>query len=608
MFCRKCGKTLLDGDRFCSYCGAQVIERNEHINLGESIEEVIYNNDESTVELPVGEKPEIGAPQKTLAQTWHEINGKNQDKQPKPHWNLEGFPVAGEESKKTEDIKVDWDKRQLLRFETMQEKKQEPKKTITDKLKSEQEILEEKKPDIFELFDKQLQDEEHLEKKSRDTLIFQREPETTLEQELFKPKNSDKIHTPVEEQIDKFYTFSKKNEEFQKLLDKEYERLKRTPDFICSEPKIPSNIEKLEINMPSEQTLKSNIIQPIGTTEDKIEEKTEELLETPEHKEKEAVLENNSLEGKKSCIEKNPEVSSEESLEKKYDEQKTEESPVLPWDEMGSPLSEFTDEDAGKKISPLAVVLGIIIALLVFEITILGIKCFLPESSAAAFINDKLGGAVNWIEMLKSDNKDQEKPKAAEAEKSKEDEAKEVNAIVKPDPVPNPDKSQLVKEALVYNTNIKSITADDSLVYTENMDYGDKNINNSKPIENNIWYEEENGNTVYYDKELVKTIIQFDSAWIDYVNKKDQTVLGFTKEGSSAYTKTKNFSNTRKITEEFDSLKIGEIRQGGNGFYLWVDEAITINEKGKTKTANYHYIYYLEPVEKQMKIVSYKKL
>lgn len=610
MFCRKCGKTLLDGDRFCSYCGAQVIERNEHINLEESVEEVIYNNDESAFEVPDGEKNAMGVQHKTLAQTWHEINGKSQDKPPKPHWNLEGFPVAGEEPRKTEDINVDWDKRQVLRFDTMQEKKQDTPKAIVDNLKEEQVILEEKKPDIFELFDKQMKDEKETEKNSKDTLIFQREPETTLEQELFKPRNNDKIHTPAEEQIDKFYTFSKKNEEFQKLLDKEYERLKKTPEFICCEPKIPSNIEKLEINMPSEQTLNSNIIPPIEKTEEKIEEEIEVSQEQFESKDNkvEGILPKNSLEKNEECTEKNPEELPKNSLDKEFNEQKTEETPVLPWDEMESPLSEFTDEDAGKKISSLAVLLTVIIALLVFEVAILGIKYFLPESSAAAFINDKLGGAVNWVEMMKSDDKKQEEQKEAEVEKSKADEAQEVNAAVQPDPVPNPDKAELIAEALVYNTNIKSISADESLAYAENMDYGDKNINNSKPIENNIWYEDENGNTVYYDKELVKTIIQFDSAWIDYVNKKDNTVLGFTKEGSSAYTKTKNFLNAGKITENFDSLKIGEIRQGGNGFYIWVYETITINENGKAKIVNYNYIYYLEPVAKQMKIVSYKKL
>lgn len=607
MFCRKCGKTLLDGDRFCSYCGAQVIERNENMDIGESVEEVIYN-DESALEIPVESMEIIGAPQKTIAQTWHEINGKSLDKPLKPHWNLEGFPVASEETKKTEDIKVDWDKRELLRFETMQEEKKE------------------NKPDIFEIFDKQLKEEKETENKSKDTLILHKEPMEkvqqvepevkqnvieTLEQELFKPRNSinDKLHTPAEEQIDKFYTFSKKNEEFQKLLDKEYERLKNTPDFVYPEPKIPSNIQKLDINVPTEQ----NSEPVIEKTAEEIEEKIENTVEKEKIEEKlETKIEKNSLAQKEKQVEQEKQIEEkdENSLEKKLDEQSAEVSSVLPWDEMESPLIEFTDEDTGKKISPMGVVLSIIIVLLAFEVAILGIKCFLPESNAAAFINDKLGVAVNWVDLLKNSNKDQEEQKKAEeeAEKSKAEETQEANAVVQSDPVPNPDKTQLIAEELVYNTNIKAITADDSLAYAENIDYGDENINNSKLIENNIWYQDENGNTVYYDKEIVKTIIQFDSAWIDYVNKKDDTVLGFTKEGSPAYTKTKNFLNAGKITESFDTLKIGEIRQGGNGFYIWVYEAITKNENGKVKQVNYNYVYYLEPVAKQMKIVSYKKL
>ncbi|QHI72360.1 zinc ribbon domain-containing protein [Aminipila terrae] len=83
MFCRKCGKTLLDGDRFCSYCGAQVIERYENINMGETVEEVIYNHDGS-VETPAPPVVNIGAPQKTIAQTWQEINDKKWTGRPVP--------------------------------------------------------------------------------------------------------------------------------------------------------------------------------------------------------------------------------------------------------------------------------------------------------------------------------------------------------------------------------------------------------------------------------------------------------------------------------------------------------------------------------------------
>ncbi|WP_312093384.1 zinc ribbon domain-containing protein [Aminipila sp.] len=611
MFCRKCGKTLLDGDRFCSYCGAQVIERNESISkIGENVEEVIYNN-QATIEIPVKELRNIGVPEKTIAQTWHEINEKNIEHEPKPHWNLEGFPALNEETKKTEDIKVDWGKRELLKFELNPEKMQENIKPPTRETEPSHTGKRENKPDIFEIFDKQMHEEKELERKDRDTLVFRRKtpeqekeevPEhqraaetAALEQELFKSGiKNDKVHTSAEEQIDKFYTFSKKNEEFQKLLDKEYERLKKEPEFVRPEPKIPSNIEKLELNEPVDVPFKAILGNHPEKTEEDIPTDAALKMDTEIHVETDTSTKEQASENKQ-----------QRDLVQESEDIKTAEETVLPWAQMESPLAEFSDEKQEKKWSPMAIALAIIIALLVFEIAILGIKYFLPESSAAGFINDKLGVAVNWVDSFKDGQTPEEQK---EDNKDKED-TKEASAPAQPDPTPNSDKSALIAEALAYNANIKSITADDSLVYMEQKDYGDRNINNSKTIENNIWYQDENGNTVYYDKEIVKTIIQFDSSWIDYVNKKDASVLEFTKEGSPASQNAKKSKLVGKVTETFDSLKIGEIRQGAErGFYIWVYESITINQSGTDSTNNYNYVYYLEPVEKQMKIVSYKKL
>lgn len=601
MFCRKCGKTLLDGDRFCGYCGAQVIERNESKDTDECVEEVIYN-DETTSSLLTEGIIENNDIQENLVQTQNENKGRNLNGQPKPNWNLEGFPTSGEEHRKTEDIKVDWKNQDLLRFETKQEQNKEVEKVSKSEVELEPEIKSETKMDIFELFDKQ--QEENKEPEVKQSYI-----DPTLEQELFGAKNnkSDKVHTFEEEQIDKFYTFSKKNEEFQKLLDKEYERLKQEPEFVAPEPKIPSNIEKLELsineNVHEEKTVESIVENTIednnkNEVEKNIQDNNNESVEKSEEDQNEEKLDENTL----------------KHSEKDSKEEEVIDFSVLPWDENESQLGEFTDEDAGKKFSPMFIVLSIIIVLLAFEVAILGIKYFLPESSAAAFVNDKLGITVSWVDSLKNNNKEQEEQKKLEnqeeidkdKEQNSDQEVEEVNSMPQPNPEPNPDKNKLVEETLVYNTNIKSITVDDNLVYAENKDYRDKNINNSKKIENNIWYQDENGNTVYYDKEIVKTIIQFDSGWIDYVNKKDTTVLGLIKEDSSAYKNVKGFSKVGKVTKSFDSLKIGEIRQSENGFYVWTNEAITTTESGKSSTVNYKWIYYLEPIDKQMKIVSYK--
>ncbi|MFV0517141.1 MAG: zinc-ribbon domain-containing protein [Aminipila sp.] len=753
MFCRKCGKTLLDGDRFCSYCGAQVIERSETMDIASNFEEVVYNREVKTKPYTDNNSQKVeeeatnfDVPKMNLTHKWQELQHKNEkgkDKVSGPSWNLEGFPLKNQEARRTEDIHVDWEKRQLLRFEEEEETKNtqghglNESKKETDDVKPESKAFESKtktienkierkigsdevKKDIFAEFDRQEQSAK--QPISRDTLIFQRDPIETeaLEKEIFADMAMNKkSNSFAEEQIDKFYTFSQKNEEFQKLLDKEYDRIKKTTNGPLPEVKIPSNIEKLEINVPKDviespkniEKLESKGLQVKETTEDvpsilvginsdnktgneAVNKKTDDFQSNTmesnknlgtasksgfynEHNVKSENKLENKLENKpdnklENKLENKPENNSENKTDNKLEHKlennsdnnarhhepenlniakaveiemstvdafsghqfdngleeeqdinslsqsvdKKETEPLKDdddlWINMERNVEAFTDDEKRKKIPFLAIALGIIITVLACEVVILGIKCFFPESNAATFINERLGVTVNWIDALKekpqnnggSEETDKNNENNQEAENQEEEAVETVN-LQTPDPVPNPDKAYLVTEALAYNKNIQNVTADDTLTYKENYSYADKNINNSKPIENNIWYQDENGNTVYYDKEVVKTVIQFNSTWIDYVNNKDEAVLSLTKEGSPAYKSAKTFSKVGKVKENFDVLKIGEIRQTQKGFYVWVYEEISITENKSTKVSTHKWVYYLEPVEKQLKIVSF---
>ncbi len=71
-------------------------------------------------------------------------------------------------------------------------------------------------------------------------------------------------------------------------------------------------------------------------------------------------------------------------------------------------------------------------------------------------------------------------------------------------------------------------------------------------------------------------------------------------------------TNGNLKVEIFPSAQLGveedileQIRQGANGFYVWVHEEIQITENGTTTEKQYNWIYYLEPVDGQMKIVNY---
>lgn len=739
MFCRKCGKSLLDGDRFCSYCGAQVIERRESLNINENIEEVVYNR--------------------------AHFEGLSRDT--KPYWNLEGFPVQSDEPRKTEDIRVDWEKRELPKREPLlkfveeatpqPEEKAEaveasaPKKVPMPTLSfatmpeaAPENAPEKSEPiDIFEIFDRQLEEEKKKSIEERGTLVFDRqegkiklaeeERERQAEEERAKQEKEEKAkkeaeekarleaekekHTAelekeifgaiekkrerasssAEEQIDKFYTFSQKNEEFQRLLDKEYERLRgnipyKAPARTVEEPVVesapvaaaetvavsePKAAEPVEAAfVPEEPVVEETVVEeatvaaeaiveakaepvvsetviaaaPIGHLEEIVPEegkervaleeksvaaepipvaivaeppvtvaveveeatepeKVEPAMQSPighEEVSAEQVAEvkipsfvipavNHKEEAKEETKEEDNAPVSEDILasiveDKATDPTKEDLEKVLPWDEEVS-VGEFKVEE--KKTSPLAVLFGIVAAVLVIEAALVGIKCFLPESPAAKFINEKMGFAVNWVDQIKT-----EKENPAD-EEEQEPIQEEVSTL------PSADKNALIQANAAYNENIAVIEADDTLAYDENKDYGDEIINNSKPIENNIWYEDENGTTFFYDNEVVKAIIQFDSSWIDYVNGENEATLGILKGGSLAYENAKNYSKVGQVDKKFDFLKIGEIRQNGETFCIWVHEAISTTENGSASTAEYKWVYQLEPVEGQMKIVNY---
>ncbi|HVI39201.1 MAG TPA: hypothetical protein VM577_00950, partial [Anaerovoracaceae bacterium] len=176
-----------------------------------------------------------------------------------------------------------------------------------------------------------------------------------------------------------------------------------------------------------------------------------------------------------------------------------------------------------------------------------------------------------------------------------------------PDPNPTIDKNALISSQMGNNINIQQVKANDALTYRSDRNYGLADINNSKPITNNIWQKPENGDPVYYDKSIVGTIIAFDSQWIDYVNGGSKGVLNLLKKDSKAYQNAANYSRIGKIKETFQLLEIGEIRQGTNGFYVWVHEELQITENRTTADKKYNWIYYLEPVDGKMQIVNYFK-
>lgn len=642
MYCKECGSPLIEDETVCKICGAETETQTKKINDNKESEkasekdtdheqgvafgsEKIYGTEKDSIsdhnferEINYSEKNRVD---KTYA------NGKKSFGKPKEQeftWNVYDFPKP----RKTEDINFDWG-------ETT---------GFTQKNVSEE--------DQFNQYD----------------------------------EAAASISPDFEYCAEKFFTFNRKNEEFQKLLDQEYERIRKMdPDILDNETIIhrmegssrlskensENRTEKKEIN--SDKEIFASIIQDITDNEDKLDAETIKSEDKPDeavslsadnNEESQAVSEmslpasdsevsQSGSEGSQSADDSKGSLSasdSEESVsandinigtkspgdsnvgmkpdsdsaaEEQAENDKQEKSELVPlWFEN----NDDNDDKEEKKGCFGRAVLILIIIILLAEIASLGIRYFLPESEAASKlseiqtaiegvfydIRDRITGLFDGndegIEDADGNNAtDAEDPVNEPADSEEPDEN---NGEVPETPVntsPSEDMDALIATLSDYNKNIKTVRANKELSFQSDKDYGVKDINNSVPIEKNIWRTEGKGDIVYYDREIAETLIAFDSKWIDYVNEGNKEVLNLTKKDSKAYKNAVSFTKVGKIKETFELLEIGELRRGKNGFYAWVYEEITIEAGGKTNKKEYHWIYCLEPVGDEMKIVNYYK-
>ena len=166
MYCSKCGKQIADGSRFCSFCGAPVAEVPSFTPEPEVPE--------------VTPEPEI-EPEPVRRPFIEDIN-----------WNVNEYPTT-DTIAKTDDIDFDWGADPAeIRERLTKGYPESVKAEINEKadaLRVEDLIPSKPEPEVFEA-----------------------------------PMDGEEISAA--ERIDKFYTFSRKNEEFQQLLNREYDKIK----------------------------------------------------------------------------------------------------------------------------------------------------------------------------------------------------------------------------------------------------------------------------------------------------------------------------------------------------------------------------------------------
>lgn len=259
MYCKKCGKRLADGDKFCGNCGTKI----------------------DVSEINIGFAEEEPKPKKNF-----DFGAFN--------WDLDGYP--DEDKAKTEDVDFNWNT-------VLEEKKRKDieEKSFTETIMTENELFdriqsEDNAKDASEIsFNWELGSTTRVEKADRFESII---PKVEEKAELEIPVEVSEEHEEVKDlvdidealaaglaaassprrSIDKFYTFNQKNEEFQALLDQEYERLRnRIREDNEAEAIIANKEEKLE--QARATWSKEALEEPVEETEETVE--VAEETETP---------------------------------------------------------------------------------------------------------------------------------------------------------------------------------------------------------------------------------------------------------------------------------------------------------------------------------------
>lgn len=405
MYCRKCGNKISDTDHYCQYCGTPTGFKDTLSAPGdpeEATEEIVFNppyDNKSHFDEEEGSAPEpeeylkefISEKEidvhKDIQKSGEEAFEPQMAKSSEFNWNVHEFP----QNRKTDDVEFNWD--------------------------------------IEEFGPQNKKDFESTEQKEAAATAF--------EEELFR-EIRDESSRIREQNIDRFFTFSRKNEEFQKLLDQEYEKFRIRPDSdLIMESEDQTEEKTPQTEAAAEVPEEAQYDEPSLDTEHPAESESSEELELPaesespeEHKlpgepdspagpvkaehisemalaraqffGEELIRDNESIKKKLTSEEpEEPEAPAEQSEQQEIEtpaeqeEQQETEAVMEPAErenpeESSKTVIETVSEETGQKSKRSAgrIILVIIAVILAAEIMILGIRYFAPESMAARMIND----------------------------------------------------------------------------------------------------------------------------------------------------------------------------------------------------------------------------
>ncbi|MCI7303092.1 MAG: zinc ribbon domain-containing protein [Clostridiales Family XIII bacterium] len=247
---------------------------------------------------------------------------------------------------------------------------------------------------------------------------------------------------------------------------------------------------------------------------------------------------------------------------------------------------EDEEEKGGKGRVVLKVFLVILIILLAIEIAGVVIKLTAPNSGAAKFIDSQLNKVIHLFT-----GNDAEYTFAMEKEDIREE--------------PMEDKTTLIQAEMGKNKdgNIAAIEYNADLKFDPDKKYENQDLNLTQKLADVTWYKDAENKQVYYDQAIVGAIIAYDSQKVNLINNNDTSVLNLMQQGTDLYKEVKQLGK-KGMKETFKTLKIGEIRQVGSSYFVWVSEKVSDTQNGSKQNSTTKRIYELQPDNEIMKVVA----
>ena len=595
MFCTKCGKELFEDDKFCAYCGAEV-----RVRPTSKAAEVVFNPP-FKIEAQKRTEEILKATEERRQEEQEQTQAKAKSESVDFDWNLDGFPAA--KPRKTEDVDFNWD--------SVIEKRNRYVAEPTYGFASDPEVpqgyanfkpSQASEPAQESVFVAPRRSETLTDFEMPSWLGGQSNSETTdmaeaaseyqspaedkdddmsiedLEKELF----GDMEQKPVN-QDNRFYTFNKKNDEFQELLDKEKQRVKSmedeynkqfaemdytwVPDVFpavskrgAAAPKVatgaaqsavdqvaeqPSQAEQPELTQQQEATPQAAAAaaesapataakQPHIDADDTVligivqptTPHTVDLTQTPFPSGEPADAGEPAAAAEPAEPDTAP-TAEELAGDTPSDKEKLRYSDIFPRvDSEGSDnngnglIFDEEDEEPAKKHVFLKVIITILIIAAIFEGVILGIKFFAPDSELSGMIDNYMLKIADFFSGNSSEQGDDEQTQVAQDE--------DVLAAY---------LSNIVTEESADVESIGTITYNQELVYEDGKTYAFEEVLTADDFVDADW----EGMDATYGEKLIEAVINYYDSWIDTNN--DESLVGI------------------------NTLEIGEIKTGQSGFY-----------------------------------------